>query len=240
MKKTWLALIAVVVMAGCVPRGVWIDKVNYTRITHSPGGYLKNYELGRQQSAFVGKEIINVTRCDSFQPSASTDQIISLKGNDRYVRPQTYSTVGSIPISGTVIIDKNTYYVVRPDNSEWGIVISDTGEIYGSALYGFNYNLLYFPPDISISPKRYEYSALCARYTPSAISFSLIYTGKNDISLNAIYREYSYKDMARPAFFQNITYQADAKQIRYRDFVIKIDDVSNEKITYTVLEDGLK
>lgn len=59
------------------------------------------------------------------------------------------------------------------------------------------------------------------------------------MSLNATYKEYSYNDLARPAFFQNLTYQVDAKQIRFKNFLIQIHDVTNEQITYTVLKDGL-
>jgi hypothetical protein len=70
--------------------------------------------------------------------------------------------------------------------------------------------------------------------------YELIYSGKNDVSLNATYREYSSDDLARQAFFQNLTYQANAKQIRFKDFVIQIHNVTNEQITYTILEDGLK
>jgi len=77
-------------------------------------------------------------------------------------------------------------------------------------------------------------------WTPSAISCELIFAGKNNVSLNTTYKEYSYNDLARPAFFQNLTYQANAQQIRFKDFLIQIHDVTNEQITYTVLEDGLK
>ena len=102
--------------------------------------------------------------------------------------------------------------------------------------------MLFYPLFISVSPIVFEISKKGmgeAEHIPGP-TIELIYSGKNDISLNVTYREYTPDNLARTAFFQNITYQADAKQIRFKDFVIKIDDISNEKITYTVLEDGLK
>jgi hypothetical protein len=240
MKKIWLALILVVVVAGCAPSGKWIRDVNYKAIDLAPGGYLKSYILGQSKTAFIGQEIIGVAKCDSFQKAVSTNQIVSITGRDRYVKEQKYISRGTFPITGTVALEGKTFYVMNPGGVEWGVLISNSGDIYNNALYGYNYQLVYVSDSISISPDKYEYSTTCIRQSKSSISFELIYAGKNDISLNATYKEFSVDDLARPAFFQNITYQADAKQIRFKDFAIRIEDVSNEKITYTVLEDGLK
>ena len=108
--------------------------------------------------------------------------------------------------------------------------------------------MLYFPSDIFVSPVVLEISKKVEGEAEEreiegvipGMSIELIYSGKNDVSLNATYKEYTPDNMARPAFFQNITYRADARQLRFKNFVIKLHDVSNEKITYTVLEDGLK
>jgi len=57
--------------------------------------------------------------------------------------------------------------------------------------------------------------------------------------INATYKEFTANNLTKPAFFQNLTYQANTNQIRLKEFVIQIDDISNEKITYTILKDGL-
>mgnify|MGYP001769845131 CR=1 FL=1 len=75
--------------------------------------------------------------------------------------------------------------------------------------------------------------------TTALKSFEIIYSGKNDVSLNLLYREY-VDDYARPAFSQHLTYQADAKQVRFQGFVIQVHSATNEQITYTILEDGLQ
>jgi hypothetical protein len=98
-----------------------------------------------------------------------------------------------------------------------------------------------YTPDknISIEPQ-YSKLLLNKKYDQRLFSYQIIYTGINDVSLNMTYREYTKDDLAKPAFFQNITYKADAKQIRFKDFLIQIHDVTNENITYTILEDGLR
>ncbi len=104
--------------------------------------------------------------------------------------------------------------------------------------------MIFFPGTITFKPDNFKFSVkttiIDEGATPAPISFEIIYTGKNDISLNFTYREFTAEDLARPAFFQNLTYQANAKQIRFKDFVIQIHNVSNEQITYTIIEDGLK
>jgi hypothetical protein len=125
-------------------------------------------------------------------------------------------------------------------NMGWGILISDDGSINKSGLYSHHYERLYLADSVVINPDKVVYSTSCIRATPRALSFELIFAGANDVSLNTTYKEYSYNDLARPAFFQNLTYQSNAKQIRFKDFLIHIHNVTNEQITYTVLEDGLK
>ncbi len=54
------------------------------------------------------------------------------------------------------------------------------------------------------------------------------------------YREYTRDDVARPAFFQNVVYETNAKQLRYKDIKIDMLEATNEKVIYSIVEDGLK
>lgn len=69
------------------------------------------------------------------------------------------------------------------------------------------------------------------------MSYELIYTGKTTDSLMITYREYTGDDMARPAFFQNLTYSLKQKQIRFKNLLIEVISADNEKIVFKVLED---
>ncbi|HNQ64723.1 MAG TPA: hypothetical protein PKW92_06735 [Smithella sp.] len=244
MKKIALfsILICLFFIQGCV-RGQWIN-TKFSPINPTSGGYIKNYTLGEKRTAFIGQEIIKVQKCDFFQKTfislqdisaaakyrASNLSIVHSKDNHQYI------------IHGTVIFNDKTHYVTRGSDGSytWGILVLDDGSIINNVLYSYDYEMLYLSDSIIITPSKLNYSHSCVRGTPSAISCELIFAGKNNVSLNTTYKEYSYNDLARPAFFQNLTYQANAQQIRFKDFLIQIHDVTNEQITYTVLEDGLK
>jgi len=232
-------LICLFLIQGCA--GQWIKNTKFTSINPPSGGYVKNYTLGERKTAFIGQEIIRVEICDGIQKTVilGRDNII----NDKYNYKKFELNQNTIsPIVGTVEYDGKTYYVTRDsdNNMPWGLLISEDGNINQNGLYSHRFELIYSLDSILINPDKVVYSNSCIRKTPKSISFELIFAGKNDVSLNATYKEYSYNDLARPAFFQNLTYQTNANQIRFKGFVIQIHNVTNEQITYTVLEDSLK
>ncbi|MCE5210481.1 MAG: hypothetical protein LLG40_02885 [Deltaproteobacteria bacterium] len=247
MKKVLLffVLICLLILQGCAGGKVnannkWI-KVDYKKLGIGPSKYIKNYTLGKTQSVFIGQAIINVEICDGIKKEAilGLDNFLTFNyGNTFHLKHENIS-----PILGTVEYEGKTYYVthvVAPNKTSWGILISDDGSIKQGILYSHYYELLFLSDSIVTNPESASLINSCVSALPSSISFEFIFGGKNDVSLNTTYREYSNTDMARPAFFQNITYQPNAKQIRFKNFVIQIHNVTNEQITYTVLEDGLK
>ena len=238
-------LICLFLIQGCAG-GQLID-AKFTRLNPPPGGYVKNYTLGETKTAFIGQEILKLEMCDYFQRNIifSHGIYVNSKYNifkEFYINTESNRT--PISIIGTVEFDGETFYLTETlfDNHwrKWGLLISKNGNVYKKGLFDVNYLMMFIPDSINISPNRVEYSATCIREKNSSISYELIFTGKNDISLNVMYKEYTVKDLARPSFFQNLTYQPNAKQIRFKDFLIQIHNVTNEQITYTILEDGLK
>jgi len=231
--------------------------------------YEKNYKIGETITAFVGQEIIRVRPFNektaiytSVKKTMRSQTSLFVDAQYRWSKyhikseaNKEYSINKSIQVGNqsgriaqTGIQKFNILQLNDDDGNEWGILISDSGVVFNAAIYSLSHGMLFYPSSISVSPAIFEISenrekaiedGKLESITPGPFS-ELIYSGKNDVSLNFTYREYTPDNLARPAFFQNLTYQASAKQIRFKDFVIKIDDVSNEKITYTVLEDGLK
>ena len=74
--------------------------------------------------------------------------------------------------------------------------------------------------------------------TAGFTNFELIYTGRNAQSLTFLYREYTPNDMAKPAFYQTLTYSADSKTLRFKKIRLGIDEATDERLVYRVLEDG--
>lgn len=69
------------------------------------------------------------------------------------------------------------------------------------------------------------------------VNFEILYSGKDNNSIHAIYREYSQDNLARVAYFQNLTFPADSPMIRYKNIQIKVHSSDGEKLTYTVIND---
>lgn len=68
-------------------------------------------------------------------------------------------------------------------------------------------------------------------------NFELIYSGLSGNNIRVLYREYTGDNMARSAFTQELTYERGSKQIRFRNFLLRVDAVTNEEIRFTVVAD---
>lgn len=91
------------------------------------------------------------------------------------------------------------------------------------------------PPDLKFTEINQEEMDIQKGYT----NYELIYNGTDGKSISMTYREFTPDDLAKPAFYQNLIYQADAKQIRFKNILIQLEQVSNEKIVFSVVSDGL-
>lgn len=69
--------------------------------------------------------------------------------------------------------------------------------------------------------------------------FEIIFTGKMRDTFNLLYQEYDPDSIEQPAFQENLSYPIDTEFIRYDQIKIKIQEVTDESISYTVLADGL-
>jgi len=226
---------------GC---GRWVDvKISDVK-TDDYKCYLKSYKVGEIKTVFIGQEIIKIspfTKTTSYYAIVPKNFIIETRYKFRNYKIEPGSREHH-PITKSVIIEGRKYYIISlKDNHDyiWGILLDINGVIYESALYSFNHEMLYYPDSSYMSHREFKISKIDNAQSNDELPFELIYSGKNNVSLNVIYREFTANDLARPAFFQNLTYEANAKQIRFKNFVIQVHESSNEKLTYTVLEDGL-
>ncbi len=88
---------------------------------------------------------------------------------------------------------------------------------------------MYFDKNVKL------YDKLCGN-----INYELIFGGINEVSFNVTYREFTRNDLAKPAFFQNLVYRTNEKELRFKNIKIDILEVNSQKIVYKVMEDGLK
>lgn len=221
--------------------------------------HITNYKLGETYTTFIGKQTIFVQQFTAtayfgydYKKTGFVDSNIKIKAARNIFWYYDIEAVSGKEYKINKLIEINgiNYNVIEaPDNhgTTWGILCDDSGNIFHDALYNEFYKMLFYPTIMTMSPAACKISEtqITATYKnvtlrDPILSYELIYTGKNDVSLNFLYREYTGKDFARPAFTQNLTYQANANQIRFKDYVFKIHKATNEQITYTILEDGIK
>lgn len=69
--------------------------------------------------------------------------------------------------------------------------------------------------------------------------FEIIFTGTSRGAINLAYREYAPDSMESPAVQEKLSYPIDTEIIRYESIEIKVHEVTDDRISYTVLADGL-
>jgi hypothetical protein len=70
-------------------------------------------------------------------------------------------------------------------------------------------------------------------------SYKLIFNGTDGKTMSMSYVEYSAMDAVRPALQQSYLYDASKKQIHFKDSIIQVQEITGDKIDYTVISDGL-
>ncbi len=69
------------------------------------------------------------------------------------------------------------------------------------------------------------------------INHELIFTGFGSDGIHLLYREYTFNDMARTAFQQELVYPINSKEIRFRNYNIKVAPKLPSELTYTVMSE---
>jgi hypothetical protein len=207
--------------------------------------FKRNYELGKPQSVFVGepvvtfKDYVAVTRRGkTMRPSVSFRVVkqAGMKSPLSMAADQDYLVTGFVPIDG---VDYSA--VVFPGTGNLAVLVGPDGRPYhrlfvwvvlqmaaGSATFDPPTGITFRPgADEVMVDKRAGFR-----------NFELVYGGTDGKSFILSYREYSPDDLIRPAFTQTLTYERGATSVRFRDVQIAVQEVTSEKITYTVLADG--
>jgi hypothetical protein len=246
MKRKILIIIGITCMAiisGCAPQRALLSaktELKTERIFH------KNYEIGKPLSVFVGQPIIKVkdytaNRLHAKHMRASGDFEIS--GGIVKIHGQKnvdYVVAGDATVNGT-----RYTHVLLPDSNlgpgfRAGALIMPDGRIHSQVLNYDSvmvYDFTAIPESLTFSPSTKE--EIQIDINAGFVNYELIYGGTDGRTITITYREYTSNDLARPAFFQNLVYEAGAKQIRFRNTTIQVHDVTNEKIVLTILADDL-
>lgn len=224
--------------------------------------YATNYKIGEEKTAYIGQSIVKVKDYYVYKGYEST----ALEPTEDFTLTAivpTFSSVYNLNISGLKgkkyevwnkikvdgILYNLLYFTDSNGHNTYGVLIDDKGNIKNNTIYGYGKTPTYFklqPSNVKFNKSIItEENFLCDAFinyggnTCGWINYELIYSGINNVSMNIMYREYSRNDYAKPAFYQNLTFEPNAKQIRFKDFIIEIIKATNDKIEYKILSDSL-
>lgn len=257
MKATIGVAILICMLAGCTR--VRVHEVKSTispRISTAP---IKSYELNKERTAYIGQAIVKWQEADLDSSKISTDKYIVSTGDFKLQgRYQKNFLLGNsvkldgkkgeiFKIAGSISLDGIAYYVAVPNDKETSsccaLLFDLEGHLNHRAITDEHFDTIMRSDNAELTPS--EASFVVRSDTSNkgelllGLSHELVYGGINDVTMNVSYREYSPSDQARQAFYQNLVYVPKIDIIRFRDFRIKVHEATNEKIVYTVLEDGL-
>ncbi len=215
-------------------------------VRHSMGAQLlgsetvseTNYSLNQPMQAFVGESMIRVQefRRDTWSGAeVRINHDFEITGGffNRYFRAgETH------PFGGQTIVNETEMEFFRIGN--YGFVYNEMGQVQPQAL-----NLATFPPIFFLYDFENSGGSGAVRRTtsesssniPDGQNYEIVFSGVDGETLRLNYREFTDQDMARQAFFQELTYPASSDTIRFRGMIIEVHEVGADSITFSVVHD---
>lgn len=235
-------VLGLVFLSGCSQT---INPVHKTELS-SERIYEKNYTVGKQKEVFVGEAFIKVKDYKVKHFSATSvraDVDFTMSGGPvafGVSKSENYKVIGS------TLLNDQSFRVVQIKNTSFGILIDQQGHVYNRVLNSvvggapgaieLIYDFDISPMDVTFLESKSEEIDVNNGFQ----NFELIYSGTNGSQFNVTYREFSPGNMAKTAFYQDIVYGNKTGQIRFKNFVVQVHEVTNEKFIYTVVKDELK
>ena len=198
----------------------------------------KNYEIGQRQKAFVGEQIIArksykaVIKSNLFK--AMNDFTLSggigtTSINLSATTGDTFRVAGFNELNNPVVNIPGSYFMFGIDpNGNWDMTVMSpsfwTSPIGSGNQYKMTPENTFFQKVESTTP----FSE--AGY----INHEIVFTGVGASGISLIYREYTFENMARSDFKQELIYPKDTKQIRFRNYLIDVHSVNSSEIEFTV------
>lgn len=235
--KYLLTLAAALLLAGCTTAmksgtGIEseIESVDY-----------KNYTLGVSGSAYVGENIIarksykSVARADLFsaqQDFSLTGGIATTSVNLNAKQGDVFRIAGKNELDNYVVNIPGSIFMLGIDkNGEWDKTVMSSSFWTSPIGSGNQYKM---------NPPHAKFTLISSNTPLSAagyVNHEILFTGISSNGISLLYREYTFENMARSDFKQELVYPANAKEIRFRNYLIELQEVNSSEIKYVVKQD---
>lgn len=204
----------------------------------------KNYEIGKPQTAFVGEPILRRKDYEVLSRRAAVarpTEDFKLSNGQIAVRGRRgvgYAITGEYEHNGSTytIVEVERQVLAGPAHMV-GILIDGTGSLYSKAFVQgiLQQGFAVTPPTCRFVRDEVEHVDTKAAF----VNYELLYGGTDGRSFTATYREYTPEDFARPAYSQNLVYEAKPGTIRFRNTRLEVLRITGESIDYRVIDDTL-
>lgn len=205
-----------------------------------------SYTIGVPIESFVGERMLRVQDyyVSTRTSSNSSARLLPTEPFVLRVPPLmsvSLSSQDAVEVVGITTRNGKTYRVISiPGDAaqQLRFLITDDGALEGSALnfagarMGWSYKAT--PETVRFVPAS---PTVEINSEKGFTNFELVYGGTTGDSFQILYREYTKEDLARPAFSQNLVYEKNNQDIRFRNLKIQVLESSNQKIRFVVVSD---
>lgn len=247
MRKFLLIFLSAILSSCAVPvKPVSSDQLKPTQTTSRT--FEKNYSINSELKEYVGNSIIKVkdyytvkTEYPALSPSAPYKVVLQRQSFE-------FNVGNEYPITSKLTIDgvDCSLIMVQSSSSGWNIylAIDPEGNSVRQVFWKNGFGQLIknmFPGSTSFEGTAVFSNVVKTKIDTSKgfVNHELVYNGTDGKSIFLTYREFSPDDIARPAFYQNLTYENKSDIIRFKNYRIKLIRANDESMSYVVVEDGL-
>lgn len=198
----------------------------------------KNYKIGEEHTVYVGERvlarksyetIVQTGYVEASNRFTLTGGMGSVAVSETGEKGDKYKIVGSNEKGNFAVAIPGTHLTFGVTQAgQWDKTIASPSFWTSPVGSGSAYQLK--PPQTIFLPVESSTPLSEAGY----INHELIYTGIGNDGIHLLYREYTFENMARSAFTQELVYPTDSKSIRFKNYKLKIVKATSSEITYVV------
>jgi hypothetical protein len=229
-----MLMICALLLTGCATADPVASQTTVREISE------RSYRIGEPQTTIVGDVLIRVRHYfveDAGVTSVQANKDFRVRGGGFDI---PFEEGQNLEVAGSRTIDGARYFLVPVEASQLGIggvvslQVDEDGRIYkkildGGAIFTFRAD----PIDGRLIPVE-QTAALKSRPFEN---YEIVFNGSDGQAMRFTYREYSPDDLARTAFFQDLSYPISARTIRFRKLQLDVLGLDDGSITFSVRSD---
>ena len=243
-----LLVVLPLVLTGCLSVRPPVAQLSAIQIKEE-----KNYTIGVEKMVNVGDSIA-IRRSFFYKEAERSDRVKASNDFEAQVKFALTPTVvyrgrqdEELQVIGTTSVDKKLCRIVSLGVSSLGapagmLVSAETDQPIGKGVgmnaYGWTTATIGFSIDRPDTRFPIMKQVEVVKDKPYE-NWEIIFTGRVGENITLVYREYTPDDLAKPAFYQNLTYNLEKeKTFQFRKLRVEVVRVTNEAITFKVISDS--